>query len=628
MIGLLLFALAAQDTVLLRPVVVTATRVPLPADQVAAAVTVLAGADLRAQGIRTVADALRAVAGVAVVATGGAGGQTSLFLRGGESDYVKVLVDGVPLNQPGGAIDFADLTTDNVERIEIVRGPASVLYGSDAMTGVIQIFTRAGAARPTIGAEAAAGTYGTRTAAAEIFGGSGRVAYSAQASWLSADGLYRYNNEYRNTVVSGRLSVTPSTNAKINVAYRYGDDVYHLPTDAAGDPVDSNAVSADRGPLVSLALERRFGAVEARVSGTWRETRLTFDDQEDFPGEGAFSSRDYVRRAGTGAAITWTRPDAIVLAGIEYEEQRQRGRSAFSVSVDTFPDSIAVRRFTTGYYAQAIVGTNRPVTATVGLRVDDNSQFGNYATARAGVTWRLDDRTRLRLGAGTGFKEPTFFENFARGFVQGNPDLDPERSQSYEAGLEHTFPGDRVTIAVTYFDQRFRDLIEFVSNPPPGEPNYFNVSGASADGVEAEITGAAAGIEFGVRYTYLDTRVLQGGPDGGPDALFVPGRSLVRRPGHTLAPQISTVLGRTHLALAGRWVGTRDDIDFGRAEGDRRVTLPAYAHLDVTGEYVLPSWSVMLRIDNLFDDRTPEPAGFPARGRTIMLGARAIFRMR
>src|SRR5881628_2604501 len=142
-----------QDTITLKPVVVTATRVPAPRDAVPAAVTVLTGDALRARGIRTVADALRLVPGAAVMQTGSFGGQTSLFLRGGESDYVKVLVDGVPQNTPGGAYDFANLTTDNVERIEVVRGPASVLYGSDAMTGVVQIFTRdgRGPARGTVG---------------------------------------------------------------------------------------------------------------------------------------------------------------------------------------------------------------------------------------------------------------------------------------------------------------------------------------------------------------------------------------------------------------------------------------------------------------------------------------------
>src|SRR3989441_2211263 len=146
---LVLQAQEPVDTARLGPIVVTAERLPIPAAAVPAAVTVLSGAALRAQGIRTVADALRTVPGAMVVASGSFGAQTSLFVRGGESDYVKVLIDGVAQNQPGGAFDFANLTLDGVERIEVVRGPVSVLYGSDAVAGVVQVFTRTGGGQGT-----------------------------------------------------------------------------------------------------------------------------------------------------------------------------------------------------------------------------------------------------------------------------------------------------------------------------------------------------------------------------------------------------------------------------------------------------------------------------------------------
>src|SRR5207247_1137945 len=176
---LLLLARPVQDTVVLNPVVVTATRAPPPADAVTAAVTVISGASLRERGIRTVADALRETLGATVVETNGPGSQTSLFLRGGESDYVKVLLDGVSLNQPGGAYTFAHLTTDDVERIEIVRGPVSVLYGTDAVAGVVQIFTRTGfgGGVPRVDAEAGAGSYG-----ASRLGGTISAAVSRDAS--------------------------------------------------------------------------------------------------------------------------------------------------------------------------------------------------------------------------------------------------------------------------------------------------------------------------------------------------------------------------------------------------------------------------------------------------------------
>src|SRR2546422_3503064 len=203
-----------QDTVVLKPVVVTATRVPVAADLVASAVTVLRGADLVAQGIRTVADALQTVPGAHIVETGSYGGQTSLFVRGGESDYVKVLLDGVPLNDAGGGIDLAHLTTDNIDRIEVVRGPVSVLYGSDAVTGVVQIFTRAGqnggAGRARAGVPG--GTYGSAQAALDIegaTGGGGGGGGCPRVSRFSADGLYPFNNYYPNSAATARPRYHP-----------------------------------------------------------------------------------------------------------------------------------------------------------------------------------------------------------------------------------------------------------------------------------------------------------------------------------------------------------------------------------------------------------------------------------
>ncbi|HXM39167.1 MAG TPA: TonB-dependent receptor [Gemmatimonadales bacterium] len=639
-VALVVLALTAQqpqDTVILKPVVVTATRIPVPADIVASAVTVIRGADLEAQGIRTVAEALRAVPGATVVETGSFGGQTSLFVRGGESDYVKVLLDGVPLNQAGGGLDFAHLTTDNVERIEIVRGPGSVLYGSDAVTGVIQIFTRTGHGPARLGTEVRGGSYGSTEGAADVAGGGSRVGYSLRVSRFAADGLYPYNNQYRNTVVSARVYVTPDERSEASLTYRYGDDIYHIPTNSQGQPVDSNARSAERGPVLSLALARVIARqLEARVLVTLHEARLSFNDEPDSPGEdGAFWSRDYTRRAAASTMLTWRARDIVSLTGgVEYEDERQRGRSEFSASFGTFPDSIAVQRSNAGYFTQAVVGAGRPVAITLGGRLDDNSQFGAHVTYRGGVVYRLRSGTRLRVSAGTGFKEPTFFENFARGFVQGNPDLAPERSRSWEAGVDRTLAGGRLTVAVTYFNQRFRDLIEFTFTPPPGQPNYFNVAGAVADGVETELTGTVTrGVVARLRYAYLHSRVVEGGPDSSADALFVPGKSLIRRPAHTLAPQITAALGgRAQVTLAGRWVGQRDDLDFSRAFGQRRVTLRPYTRVNLSAEYDLrragsrgTGLVLSASVQNAFNDEAQEIPGFRPRGRTVLIGGRVEF---
>ena len=349
-VALLMLTLSAQqpqDTVALKPIVVTATRVPVAADLVVSAVTVLRGADLVAQGIRTVAQALETVPGAHIAETGSFGGQTSLFMRGGESDYTKVLLDGVPLNQAGGAIDLAHLTIDNVDRIEIVRGPVSVLYGTDAVTGLVQVFTRTGQGAARLAADLRAGTYGSTQGALDITGGTRTIGYSAQVSRFSSDGLYPYNNKYRNSVVSAGIRMAPDPRTDASLTYRYGDDVYHFPTDGTGAPVDSNQRAAERGPLLSLSAIRVLGRhLDARITAGVKEARLFYNDEPDSPGEdGAFWSRDYLRRATTSAFLNWrARGGASVIGGIEYEDERQRGTSEFSASFGTFPDSRSEER--------------------------------------------------------------------------------------------------------------------------------------------------------------------------------------------------------------------------------------------------------------------------------------------
>ena len=172
----------ARDTARVAPIVVTATRSPLAASRAPASVSIVSGDQLRREGITTVLDALRQVPGVAVVQTGSYGGVTSLFIRGGESKFAKVLIDGVPVNDAGGAFDFSTLSTDNLERIEIVRGPASVLYGSEAMAGVIQLFTRSGSGAPRVEISDRQGGYGSNDADASVRGSGGLFSYSVAAA--------------------------------------------------------------------------------------------------------------------------------------------------------------------------------------------------------------------------------------------------------------------------------------------------------------------------------------------------------------------------------------------------------------------------------------------------------------
>ena len=616
----------SQDT--LAPVTVTATRVPMKTDVVSSPIMVLTRAQLRQAGYRTVADALRDTPAAGVVETGSYGGITSLFLRGGESDYVKVLLDGVALNQPGGAFDFADLSLENVERIEIVRGPGSVLYGSDAMTGVIQIITRTGSGPSRVAADVRAGTFGALELSAGVQGAAGPVSYSAELGRFTADGQLSFNNQYERSVGAARLRFAPDSRTDVNLTFRYADQTYHYPTEGDGRVVDSNAFRYERGPTWSVDAGYALSpAVAVRFSYGVKHAVQGLDDRADYAGDTlgfyGFQSEDTLRRATLGARVDWRVGRSTVTFGADLERQSLDGRSLSQSEFGESPDSLHPRRSNDALYVQVLTGRDGPLTFQAGARLDQNEQFGRFVTLRAGGVYRLSPDSRLRASAGSGFKEPTFFENFATGFVLGNPDLLPEQTRSWEVGLDHRF--GRVTLDVAYFDQAFQDLIEFTFSPPPPDTvNYFNIIGASADGVEAELRAELGrGWLATLRYTYLDTRVTNPGSNTSPDGAFAPGKPLLRRAANQLGAQLAAPLSTRGTARLGvRWSGPRDDQDF---VSFTRVTLPAATWVDVSAEYAVPlatgiALAATLRVENLFDDQTREVANFPPRGRVVLIG--------
>jgi vitamin B12 transporter len=605
---------APTDTVELNPVVVTATRIPTRVADLPVAVTVIGGEQLRAQGIRNVADALRTIPGISVVATNAYGSQTSLFLRGGESDYVKVLIDGVPQNLPGGAYDFANLTTDNVERIEVVRGPASVLYGSDAVTGVVQIFTRDGHGAARAGLAVTGGTYGSRAVDATLTGGGVRAGYALEMSRFSSDGLYPINNQYRNAVLSARAHVRPSEHTDAAVSLRYGDALYHFPTDGSGDPVSSNQHQLERGPSLGIDVGRVFSArVEGRLAADWHRANYQYAIDRNGPTDSTtfpFSSSDWVTRTGLDGRLNVRLPGRdVITVGATVERQTMTG-----TTLDR-----ARSRNNGALYLQLVTLPERPIGLTLGARLEENQRFGTYTTYRTGISVRVAQGARAIGSVGTGFKEPSFYENFATGFVRGNPNLGPEHSISWEAGLEYSAPGGTAIVRATYFHQRFRDLIQYSPVPQgPDSANYSNLADATARGVEVGIQGAlGAGLSFDVAYTYLGSR------DVATD------QRLQRRPSHSGSLRLGHAFGgRGTASLVAVFMGDRDDYDYSTFPAPR-VTLPPHTRVDLSGLYelsqgrgTLPGVALTARIENVLGARYEDVKNFPARGRTLLLGGR------
>ena len=623
----------ATDSTRLPRVVITATRVESRIGSDIASVAVLSGDSLRARGIRDVAEALREISGAAIARSGSFGALTSLFLRGGESDYVRVLVDGVPMNDPGGSIDLSGYTLDDVDRIEIVRGPTSVLYGSDAVAGVIQIFTRQHSAPMSVEGGMSGGTYSTRAADASL--GVTGATFSATISGARrmTDGILEFNNDYENDVLSGKAVFAPGGDFRAVLSARQQRDEYHYPTDGSGAVVDRNAFRSDRRTAVALTAQQKLSdRFEAAVALTAMEGRPRTDDPSDGASDTlgfySYGSAGSVRRRVADARLNVKlAANAIATLGYEWQREAQRGRdsSNFDLTANTF----AAERTTHATYVHAVAETGR-WSFTLGGRYDDNDVFGTFHTARGGVAFRVGQGTTMRATGGSAFKAPTFLEQFNTAFTVGNPSLRPERSRSYELGATQRFANGRAELSATWFDQRFRDLIQYTFIDP-ATTNYFNVAAASAKGIELEgRTTVDSKTQLGLTLTFLKTRVDDAGFDEGQNATFVEGSRLLRRPSVTAALSASSRL-TSRLSIDGRLiaVGSRDDRDFSGFPAEP-VVLESYQRLDAGIAFSLPAGvgavTVFLRGENLLDSDYQEIANFKSPGRTVFVGVRAVAR--
>jgi len=617
----------APDTTTLAPVVVTATRVDVKPAAPLASTTVLSGADLRAAGITTLAQALAAVPGVFTAQSGSYGAQTSLFLRGGESDYTQVLVDGVPVNDPGGAIDLANLTTDDIDRIEIVRGPASVLYGANAVTGVIQIFTRSGAGPEEFTLGADGGTYGTSNAVASVAGGSDQVSGSASVARHRSDGIYAFNSSTRNDVYSGALSLAPDGATSVRLVLRGEDAGAHIPTDFSGAVVDSTQFHLERRLLASLAARRRLtGRLTARLLLGASDEHEQSAQIPPTPGaecDACYDARAGIyRRSADGRLDFAAAPWADVTAGATAEQQRAR---------ETGSDPL--QRTLHAYYAQALGNVGRGLSYTAGVRVDDNSAFGAFTTYRLAAGYVLVPGTSVHASLGSAFREPTFDQTSSvAAFARGNPDLRPEHSRSWEAGLDQDVAHGAAVLSVTYFAQRFRDMIQYDGASPDTSPNYFNLVAATADGLEAAVrTGAWRGLSVSGSYTWQHTRVDDAGVDAGPGATFVDGQRLLRRPTNLANATLAfRPTARAALFATATYVGNRVDVDY---LAFARVEAPSYTLYDLAGDFTIveangatPALTLTARVANLFGTRYAPIFGYRAPGMAVEAGARLTWR--
>jgi vitamin B12 transporter len=610
-------------------VVVTAQALPIDADSSPAPLTTLTRAQIGQRIATSLPDLLATQPGFSLGRTGPEGGTASLFLDGGNSNYTKVLVDGVPANQPGGLIDFSNFTVDNIEKIEIVHGAESALYGSDAMDGVIQIFTRRGSTRvPEFTAFADGGNFSTGHGGAELSGLLGRFDYSAAVSDLETQGQGP-NDAFRNRTLSGHFGWRISDTARIGFSLRDNDS-------QAGTPGQTLLFPAN--PTDTIAMQDFDAGLHADfATGSHWHHQLSGAEMyfREFNYDPFFPTFYQYNRAGFAGQSTYLLRGFGVTAGYEYEiENGFLSTASDAGQTDTVTH--ARRNNQAGFLDVRWLPVAR-LTLNAGARAEDNAYFGAKVLPRAGASYVLRmaegafGDTRLLASYGQGIVEPRFDQSYGTDpCFPGNPNLLPDESRTIHAGFEQKLASDRVRVTADYFDSRFHNIISFLSVQPSaaclaagapfGAGTFFNTDLARARGGnfsgEARITRWLSG---SASYTYDSTRTLSATTDPlNIDPNYLVGSRLLRRPVNSGNLALNANYWRMNWNVSGYFTGKRFDYNF-----PGQIVDAGYALINLAATYnVARGFSIYGRIANLAKKQYQEVYGYPALGREFRIGVK------
>jgi len=595
------------------PVVVTATRSEQPLEQTGASVTVVSEEEMRVQEYRAVEQVLRTVPGVQVESSGSPGKLTQIRIRGADPTQVQVLIDGVRVKSlTSGDFDFADLTLDNIERIEVLRGPQSTLYGADAIGGVVNVITKRGQGPPSGFVDLEGGNYSTFRARAGVTGSTGPVNYSLGVSQLDFKGQFD-NDEHDVTSVNARVGYELPNKGELSLIGRFQDGHLGIPFATVFPDFDPNREQDQQLWLLSLAWHQPWTSIwehTFRVSGV--DETLNFKDRPDPAHPFGFTSDISSRRIETDwyhfiKPVPWN----TITAGIEYRNEVGKVEGSYDQTMDSWAlvlqDQISLwdRLFVTG-----------------GVRYDGNSVFEDKATGRVAASYLIKETdSRLKGSWGQGFRAPTFNELFFPAFPPcpafGNPNLKPEESTSWDGGVEQHLWDRRVRLAATYFRNDYTNLIQSTLLDPV---NFCfqaqNVGKARSEGVELEGSVMPIdGLVLAVAYTYTDTEDQTTGnplPRVAPNALSVTA-TWEPLPGLTLSGEV--------LVMSSQFEAP----GVPRNQGYTVVNAAAAYRLPIKRWGFLSNITLHIRATNLFNESYSEVSGFPALGTHVVAGIRATF---
>ncbi|HEX2444423.1 MAG TPA: TonB-dependent receptor [Vicinamibacterales bacterium] len=634
-------------------VIVSAAQVDVPLTRVADSVTAIDAAALEARQIDTLADAMRLVPGVAVSRSGSAGGLTSLFPRGGESDYTLVLIDGVATNAFGGGYDFAHLGSAGVERLEVVRGPQSALYGGGAIGAVVSVVSRRGDPARVDGSIEGGGmdTWRVDGSAAGMHDGwAGSIAAERFESEgftgsAPATGEVVSNEDYTRHFFTGGGGWHGARGAAVESRVRVAGNERGFPGPYGSNPA-GNYGGVDR---VSRGMnDELLFSIDGRVptGERWRHRVLvTFSDLDSefisiFDPDNPTQSESQRVTARFQSDVDVSVPLGVSV-GLEF--QREQARSTFITG--EISQEIPIDRDIAGYFGEARYTAGR-LAATAGVRVEhirrdalegDPNAFQPRPTFDEDTVWSTNPRvsalwllrspddsgwTKLRASAGTGIRPPTAFEIA----FTDNPGLQPERSVSFDGGIEHAFARGAAVASATFFFNDYDDLIVAVGRSFADASRYRtdNIANARARGLEIAASWRARGVAVSGNYTFLDTEILSvdRAPGQAPSPFEV-GDPLIRRPRHQGVVDVTVRRGRLTAFTVGTARGEVLDVEpsFGASGG--LFEAPGYLVMSAGASFLITRGvSAYARVANLFDEDYEEAYGFPSPGRTGFIGVR------
>ncbi len=620
-------------------VVVSATRLPATESEGIGQVSALNADQLLLMQPVAANDAVRFLPGAVVNTTGQRGGLASLFVRGGNSNYNKVLVDGVPVNEPGGIFNYGDVPLASADRIELLRGAQSALYGSDAITSVVQVFSATGKSEtPELNLTSSGGNFGTATGNVNLSQAVGRFDYNLFADELHTNGQGA-NDGY--SASSQGVNTGAVLNDWASARFRLRHNNTRTGVQGGWDfngtrllAPDADQYARQNSTLGSLEFMLHPGKRwQHRIAGyDYYTNRLNADRVADRGCDGAsvfidcaFRTVGDINRSGFQYQGEYTpRAWAKSVFGYEFEDE-----NAFYNASSAFGDSPThgLRR-NHALYGEELLSWKK-LSLVLSGRYVHNESFGDKAVPRVAASYVLRDgtglvgATRLRFAYATGIKAPSFEESFGNGGgfpTLPNPNLKPEETRSFEAGFTQALASDKVVFSSTYFRNRFRNQIDFAFlDCAPYCGQYVNVNQALAHGVESELQGrVSAKLTWSLSHTYTSTRI-----ESAPfafDPLLSEGKPLLRRPHHAGSAQVTYVAQKWGANLGGSLVGRRADSDF---LGYGITHAAGYALVNLGGWYAVhPNLTAFVNVDNALNRHYNEVVGYPGLSANFRAGLR------